>query len=108
MRRLDTRQVLDSGILYSPAPETDLPVDRERFDASGDSYAGTEAVIAALETGKLVEAPNYYGVLYAWKGDDGMYHGTLLQYRSVTEDPTFATAEDAEVWFHDTYHSTDG
>lgn len=108
-RRMDTLAAMTGGIFGKPIPTTSIPNDREDVRGAGDdwSYIGNEAVIAALEAGKLVSASNYYGIPHVWKATDGVYRGTLLQYRSVTDDPTFATAREAAEWFEATYHATD-
>lgn len=107
-RRLSTGDILNAGMLGVPAPTTEIPKDRETFHAGGDEYVGRDAVLAALEEGKVVESPNYYGIPHIWKAGDGVYRGTLLQYRAVSEDPTFATAEEAEAWFSATNSATIG
>lgn len=110
MTRLDTGQLLALGILEKPVPQTDVPEDRESVDALDDTtwgYIGHERVTEALEDGKVVSASNYYGLPYLWKEGD-VYRGTLLQYRAVTENPTFATIDEALEWFESRYHETDG
>lgn len=108
--RLDTADMLYSGILDLPVPKTDIPEDRDRFEGAGDDccFVGVAAVVAALEDDKVVTAPNYYGIPYAWKQADGVYRGTLLQYRRVTEAHTFATVTEVAEWFESRYHATDG
>jgi hypothetical protein len=108
--RLNTAQLFVAGILNREAQQTAIPRDRETFDGhdAGYHYAGAEVVIAALEAGKLVEASNYYGIPSLWKVADGQYRGILMQYRSVTEDERFNSAESAEAWFRDMYYATDG
>lgn len=103
-RRLSTGDLLASGLINQPAPKTEIPTDREEVEHGGDEAS----VIAAIEAGKVVSASNYYGIPNVWKAAEGVYRGTLLQYRSVTEDPTFATAEAAAEWFIDRRESTDG
>lgn len=109
-RRLDTQHIIALGILDIPPPKTDIPHDRTPFDLHDDwdRYAGKEAVVAALERGDLVSASNYYGLPYAWKAGEGVYRGVLLQYRQVSEDKTFATADEAAEWSEQTYYATDG
>jgi hypothetical protein len=109
-RRLSTSDILAMGIINQPTPVTDIPDDRDRVDGQGEdwAYIGNEAVIAALDAGKLVSASNYYGIPNVWKVAEGEYRGALLQYRNVTESPSFTTAADAEEWFADRYASTDG
>jgi hypothetical protein len=55
-----------------------------------------------------VEASNYYGIPFVWKEAAGVYRGTMLQYRAISEAPTFASADEAAAWFVDRYHATDG
>lgn len=98
-RRLDTEQALAAGIINIPLPETDIPEDRE--DVSYDIYEPMSAdeLIKALDEGKVVSCPEYYGIPNIWREAEDDYRGTLLQYRSVSEAPQFATAEDAVEWF---------
>jgi hypothetical protein len=110
-RRLSTADILASGIYLRTPPETEIPEDRETVSgADRDSYSciPEEQVIAALEAGKIVESPNYYGIPHVWKQAEGVYRGALLQYCNVTEDPTFTTAQEAAEWFRDRYFATDG
>jgi len=110
-RRLDTAGVIASGILGIPAPTTGIPEDRETVSASGENYEGfigVEAVVAAVEAGNVVSASNYYGIPSAWRASEGVYRGTLLQYRAITEDPTFATVDELAEWFEEKYHETYG
>lgn len=108
-RRLSTGDVLAMGILNRGVPETEIPKGRERFSASFEyEYEGRAAVLGALEAGQVVESSNYYGIPLIWKQAEGVYRGTLLQYRNVTEAPTFATAEEAVDWFERTAAQTAG
>lgn len=109
-RRLRTGDVLAAGILNKPVEKNDIPTDQVAMDPETDSmtYAGPEAVIAALLGGMLVERPNYYGVVSAWKATDGTYRCVLMQYCSVTESETYATPEEAEEWFRSMYYQTYG
>jgi hypothetical protein len=109
-RRLDTAAVMALGITALPKPDTDIPTDREVFSNSARDWnsPSTEQVVEALEAGKLVEASNYHGIPHAWKVADGEYRGILLQYRSITENERFATAEEAAEWFCDMHGRTDG
>lgn len=110
-RRFDTGQLMARGILNVPVPETDIPEDRESVEY--DSEEGwrdisTEAEIReAVEAGKVVRSPNYYGIPNLWKEGES-YRGTLLQYRNVTEAPAFADLDDAVEWFVDRFYATDG
>lgn len=110
-RKLDTGDVLSMGILNKPAPTTDIPKDRERVSATGGAdflYIGAGAVEEAVNAGKVVHASNYYGLPYLWRDEAGRYQGRLLQYRSVTESPSFDDVHEAAAWFSDRYHETDG
>jgi hypothetical protein len=109
-RRLSTADILVGGILNVRPPKTAIPDDRERVEGQGDdwAYIGNEAVVAALDAGKVVSAPNYYGIPHVWKASEGVYRGTLLQYRAITEDETFTSAESAAEWFEEMYYRTDG
>jgi hypothetical protein len=112
LTRLDTAAVLAGGILSRPAPKRNAPPDAERFDASAEQsdgyegYAGNQAVIAAIDSGKVVTAFNYYGIPELWKAADGTYRGELFQYCNCAEAPTFATAIKAAEWFAERYETT--
>jgi hypothetical protein len=100
-RRLDTGAVIASGVLLKKSPSTDIPTDRESADprTSGDwGEMDTARATADLEGGKLLDVPEYYGCVYAWKDEHG-YHGRLMQYRSLSERPDFATAAECIEWF---------
>jgi len=107
---MDTMGAMMSGILSIPCPVTEIPEGRETVDGSGDDSQclGTEAIVAALEAGKLVSASNYYGIPKVWKESDGVYRGTLLARDRPAVAPTFSSAEEAAKWFNDRYYSTDG
>jgi hypothetical protein len=96
-RRLDTGQ---AGISDLPVPETDVPEEREDLTIDGDCVPGPGALADVIEAGKLVRCPEYYGIAYAWK-QDGSYRGVLLQYRTVTENPTFKTCAELVQWLTD-------
>lgn len=102
--RWDTGQILAYGVLGRSAPVTEIPEGREQWRTTytddGDmDTIDTAAAEAALEAGKLIHTNEYYGLVYGWKAGDGKYRGTLLQYRNVTENPTFATAAELVEWF---------
>jgi hypothetical protein len=101
-RRLNTSQVLMAGIVNQPVPVTDVPQNRDTFEAYGDQMPTPEALIAALEADQLLNVSEYYGVVYGWKQAASVYRGTLLQYRAVTDNPTFTTAAELAEWFTDT------
>jgi hypothetical protein len=101
-RRLDTLGAIQDGVLNRRVT-TDIPEDRPQFEADvqafDDSRITTETdVIAALERGDVVKCAEYYGIPVAWK-DETTYQGRLLQYRSVTESPTFENADACAAWF---------
>jgi hypothetical protein len=79
--------------------------DREGVASDGLSR---EEIVAAIEAGKIVDASNYYGIPHVWRASPGVYRGTLLQYCRVTENPTFATVDEAVDWFEDAARNTDG
>jgi hypothetical protein len=98
------------GFLGVTPPKTEIPEDRERWDNKERDWAcpAHDEIVAALEAGKVVEASNYYGIPFVWKEAAGVYRGTMLQYRAISEAPTFASADEAAAWFVDRYHATDG
>lgn len=104
-RRLSTADFLAMGMLSRPAPKTEIPEDREHCDVNVEQPSD-EALREALEAGKVLSVANCYGITYLWKA--GVYRGTLLQYRAVTESPTFDAAEPALEWFRERCDSTDG
>ncbi len=106
-RRFDTVQLLRGGILDSPLPKTSIPHgEREEYSVDvGDIEES--ALQAKLEGGVILTCSEYYGIPYLWK-EDAVYHGTLLQDRAVTEDHTFATADEALAWFIKTARSVAG
>lgn len=103
-RRLSTADVLTSGILKVPEPKTDIPKDREEV-----SYSEVEPERWAdvIESGKLLQCCEYYGIAYAWK-ESVTYRGILLQYRTVTEDKEFDSAESLARWFSSTVPLIEG
>lgn len=108
-RRLDTGQVLAAGILNRPIPKAPWPEGREDVSVHLDYPGGEEwigngqldaaVVREAVERLAVVGCPEYYGFPKVWKADDGAYRGVLLQYRSISEDHTFATVDEAVEWF---------
>lgn len=107
-RRLSTADLLYMDILSVTPPQTDIPSDREVVGGYGDDVTDIDSVVKALESGKLVQALNYYGIPHVWKQGDGVYRAILMQYRAVTEDHTFTTASAAAAWFARRYAATDG
>jgi hypothetical protein len=103
-RRLDSMAILNGGILNRPGPRTDIPEGRLPVDAREGTR---EDARCALDSGRLLDVPEYYGCVHAWKDDAG-YHGRLLQYRKLTEAPDFATAEECLTWFYDTVDNVTG
>jgi hypothetical protein len=109
MNRMRTAEALAAGVLNRPAPATNIPGDREVFDAVGDgwTYAGADTVKRELLAGMLVAAYNYHGIPYAWKDGD-WFRCVLLQYLAVTDSQTFATVNEAEDWFRAAFDSMYG
>jgi hypothetical protein len=106
-RRLSTSDVLAMGITNMPAPETDIPEDRDEVQYDVYEPITPKAMKDALEEGRVIYCPEYYGIPNIWKEGD-IYRGTLLQYRSVTESPDFESADDAIVWFMETASAVAG
>ena len=108
--RLNTGDVLAMGILNVSPPKTEIPEDREEIGSEDEewNFIGVAAVAEAVDAGKIVSALNYYGIPHVWKASEGVYRGTLLQYRAITEDKTFATASEVAEWFEECYYSTNG
>lgn len=109
-RRLNTMDILAMGITSLPAPETDIPENREELSVwayesswqdEDDLHTRSPELKGKLEQGVVLSCSEYYGIPYIWK-ERGKYRGVLLQYRAVTEDCTFDTAEEAIEWFKDT------
>lgn len=107
-RRLDTGQVLAMGVLNTPVPQTDIPLKREHYDYDVESPHSTSKLTTALDADKLLDCPEYYGCVYAWREAENKYRGVLLQYRRVTEDHHFATATDCAEWFESTVRAVAG
>lgn len=97
-RRLNTQDILNSGILDKPIPQTAIPEDRALLELSGDEYPEEAEILEGLRGLKVVKAPNYYGIPVVWI-DGECWHGVLLQYREVTEDKMFKTESEAVRWF---------
>lgn len=108
-RRLNTADLLASGILNKPAPKTPIPGAKEQqnFDL-WDRPIDRSKVAKALEEGKVANCSEYYGIPQAWKAADGQYRGILLQYKSITVNENFASAEDAAKWFVETANAVAG
>jgi len=99
--RLDTGSVVAAGILRRPMPKTSIPRERDEFNVDAYEQEWTKPGLTdALNSGLLLQCCEYYGIAYAWK-DESVYRGTLLQYREVTEDPIFDSAEKCVEWFTD-------
>lgn len=103
-RRIDSLGLIAAGILDLPIPKVDIPRDREELDVDvqpiGDPMPVASDLVEALNSGKVLVCREYYGIPNAWKDGD-KYRGCLLQYRQVTESPTFDTAEECAEWFLD-------
>jgi hypothetical protein len=104
-RRLSTGDVLIQGIVGMPNPKTDVPTDRENICVDYDDSEKTAR--DHLLADKVVKCPEYYGIPIAWKDGDH-FRAILLQYKAVTEDHTFQTAEEAAAWFCSTARSVAG
>lgn len=91
-RRLDSMGAIMDGVLLRRPPATDEPSDRERLDPREDGenydYKPMEAdrIAALLDDGRLLYIPEYYGCVSAWKTSDGVYRGTLMQYRKAVNE----------------------
>jgi hypothetical protein len=105
-RRLSTGDVIAAGILGVPRPTTEIPRDRETYEVGVDEL-DREVLEARLLANDVLVCSEYYGVPHLWKQGQ-RYHGCLLQYRSVTERPTFAEAAEALDWFIETAISVAG
>lgn len=75
-RRFDTADLLRMRILDKPSPVTDAPTDRKGFDPRqfDDEYRmhwDAGGAREAIEAGQMVDVPEYYGVVLAWKDDAG-------------------------------------
>lgn len=90
-RRLNTSEVLFSGILEKPAPISNAPSDVKLADITYDWTE--ESIREGIEKGG-VTASMYYGCWKVWKTEE-FYNGELLQYRSITDSFENATIEEA-------------
>jgi hypothetical protein len=101
-QRLNTTQVLAAGVMDRPIPKTEVPFDRERVEICDDDQGmiSRKGLSRALESGRLLECCEYYGIAYAWKEGE-VYRGTLLQYRLVSEAPSFDSAQPLLDWLED-------
>jgi len=68
-----------------------------KYSCYADDFDADE-VLRQITSGALIEGPEYYGTINAWKADDGKFYGILLQYRNVTEDHTFDSATELVNW----------
>ncbi len=97
-RRLDTGQILASGILSKPTPNSNVPADANLKDVGNDW--SEESVREGLGSGGI-KASMYYGCWSIWKAHES-FSGELMQYRSITdhfEDVSFDVAlEKALFW----------
>lgn len=91
-RKLNTRQIIDAGILGLPAPERRCPADA-KLQRVGEDEISENILRAGLEGGGLT-ASMYYGCWDIWRTESG-FSGELLQYRSVTDQFTDAPIEQA-------------
>jgi hypothetical protein len=110
-RKLSTEDVVNMGITNLPAPDTDIPKDRESHRYSlwpDDEVDSVEELIRLVENGTVVDCPEYYGIPVVWKAEKNSYRCILLQYRNVTESCDFYTAKEAVEWFVDTARKVEG
>ncbi len=91
-RRLNTAEVLASGILNKPVPLSRQP-DDARLTKVDEEDCGEDALRAGLQGGGL-KASMYYGCWSIWKAGDG-FDGELFQYRAVTDSFSGATLDEA-------------
>jgi hypothetical protein len=99
-RRLSTADVLAMGIIEQPPPKTDIPQGRNRIQYDIYEPMSAAQLIKLLEDeANCIDCSEYYGIPHIWKEGEGSYRGVLLQYRNVTEAPTFTDAHDAVAWF---------
>jgi hypothetical protein len=108
-RKLNTEEILASGIMNLPTPKTEIPENRvaESVHTYEESEFNKKNIIAHLLNNKLVHCSEYYGVVYLWQ-EGNLYRGNLLQYRQLTEDETFENAEEAVNWFMGTSEKVSG
>lgn len=111
-RKLDTMDLLAMGITSIPAPETDIPDNRPHISFSfwnDEDLPTPEKIKAEVLGGNVVYCSEYYGIPYLWQ-DGNVFRGCLLQYRNVTENPTFELNEidEAVKWFIHTAESCAG
>lgn len=91
-RKLNTRQIIDAGILGIKAPDRRCPADA-KLQRVGEDEISENILRAGLEAGGLT-ASMYYGCWDIWRTESG-FSGELLQYRSVTDQFTDAPIEQA-------------
>jgi hypothetical protein len=104
-KKLSSLELLAQGIVAKPAPETDIPEDRPSYSYDAQPYdkekrTTNEELKALLLQNRVIRCSEYYGIPYIWQNGN-IFRGVLLQYRSVTEDKTFDTADEAIEWFVD-------
>lgn len=100
-RRLSTADVMADGILEMPMPRTDIPKHRKELAYDIYEPMGSAEFISELDKGKVIDCSEYYGIPVVWREGE-RYRAILLQYRSITENHTFESAEDAYVWLVET------
>lgn len=108
--RWDTGQVLDAGVLDRKVPDFGMPEDRERESIHvsyeddreyiGEGTINVKEIVSKLDSGAVIDCPEYYGIPIAWKEGDS-YRAVLLQYRRISERHTFATVDECAEWFAD-------
>lgn len=102
-RRLSTMDILTSGIAFAPMPEADEKPPEHYEDRAIDAgmLPSVEELSDLLRQDPPLhlDASEYYGCVHAWRRPEGGFKVTLFQYRSITEDETFETAEEAAELF---------
>lgn len=81
-RRLNTMDILASGLMTKPAPISKVPDGLALAEVEEGDWS-EEALSSGLERGGLT-ASMYYGCWSIWKTGEA-FSGELLQYRSITD-----------------------
>lgn len=82
-RRLNTGQVLNTGILDINAPESKCPENAKKTSVEEFEWS-EDTLLEGLKGGGLTGCI-YYGCWDIWKTDKG-FSGELMQYRSCTDE----------------------
>lgn len=80
--RLDTRTIMEAGILDLTPPDTAMPNNAILNEVDENNYTDDELEEGLINGG--LKASMYYGCWAIWNGQNG-YSGELLQYREITE-----------------------